>query len=109
MSVDTKERAGMSTGKRLAVGLGLVIIIVLALVILTPETQEGDFGVISVIPAVFLLIYIFWTKRILESLIFATVLGLVIVHKGGFFSAFMDSLLGVGMEEDTVWLFVVCV
>ncbi len=108
MSVDMKEKTGMGTSKRILIGLGLVVIIVLALVMFTPETQEGDYGVISVIPAVFLLIYIFWTKRILESLIFATVLGLVIVHKGGFFSAFMDSMLGVGMEEDTVWLFVVC-
>lgn len=108
MSVETKESTGMSTNKRILIGFGLIVIIVLALVFLAPEAQEGDFGVISVIPAVFLLVYIFWTKRILESLILATVLGLLIVHKGGFFSAFMDSLLGVGMEEDTVWLFVVC-
>ncbi|MBI9106551.1 MAG: hypothetical protein JEZ04_07365 [Spirochaetales bacterium] len=108
MSVDTKERSGQGIGKRLLIGFSLVAVIVLALVVLMPESQEGNYGIISVIPAVFLLIYIFWTKRILESLILATVLGLVIVHQGGFFSAFMDSLLGVGMEEDTVWLFVVC-
>ena len=108
MSVDVKERTGMSTTQRILIGLGLIAVIVLALVFLAPETEEGDFGVVSVIPAVFLLVYIFWTKRILESLIFATLLGLIIVHQGGFFSAFMDSLLGIGMEEDTVWLFVVC-
>jgi Na+/H+ antiporter NhaC len=73
-----------------------------------PESQEGGFGLISTIPALFLIIYIFKTKRILESLILAALLGFLIVHRGGFFSAFMDSLLNVGMAEDTVWLFIVC-
>jgi len=66
------------------------------------------YGIISTIPAIFLVVYIFKTKRILESLIFASFLGFIIVHKFGAFGAFMDSILKVGMEEDTVWLFVVC-
>ncbi|MCF7929460.1 MAG: hypothetical protein K9L68_11880 [Spirochaetales bacterium] len=89
------------------IGFGVMAAIALGIIFLAPRGVE-DYGIISVIPAVFLIAYIFWTKRILESLILATLLGLVIVHKGGFFTAFMDIMLDVGMLEDTVWLFIVC-
>ena len=67
-----------------------------------------DFGIISVIPAVFLVLYIFITKRILEALVFACLIGFIFVHKMGFFGAFMEGLLDVGMSEDMVWLWIVC-
>ena len=106
MSVDTKERTGIN--KNLLIGFGLVAVVVLALAALLPQNTDGGFGIVSTIPAIFLIVYIFKTKRILESLILASLLGFLIVHRGSFFSAFMDSMLNVGMAEDTVWLFIVC-
>jgi Na+/H+ antiporter NhaC len=72
-----------------------------------PNNPE-DFGVLTVIPSAFLIIYIFATKRILEALTLATLMGLVMVHNEGFFSAYSASLLKVLMSEDMAWLFLVC-
>jgi len=60
------------------------------------------------IPAIFLVVYIFWTKRIVESLTLGAVLGYVMVYKWEFFSAFNEMLLGVLMDEDIAWLIIVC-
>ncbi len=68
----------------------------------------GDFGAYSVIPAAFLIAYIFATKRILESLVFASLLGFVLAHRGDFFGAFNDALMKVLRSEDMAWLFLVC-
>ncbi len=108
MNVDAKLEGTLSRKTKLLIVMSLVALISLVLAFFQPEASGEHYGIISVIPAVFLLVYIFWTKRILESLILSTLLGIIIVHKREFFSAFMDSLLRVGMEEDTVWLFVVC-
>lgn len=66
------------------------------------------FGILTLLPAAFLITYIFWTKRIMEALILASLMGFVMVHKWDFFSAFNESLLNVLMSEDIAWLFVVC-
>ncbi len=70
--------------------------------------MEAHLGIISVVPAVFLIIYIFATKRILEALVLAALLAFVLVHGTGFFTAFVDNLQGVLGSEDMVWLFIVC-
>jgi Na+/H+ antiporter NhaC len=69
--------------------------------------MEG-YGVISVIPAIFLIVYIFWTKRILEALTLASLMGFIIAHKLDFFGPFIDTLMEVCMSEDMVWLWIVC-
>ena len=65
-------------------------------------------GIVSLIPALFLIIYIFKTKRILESLIFASLLGFILVDKWQFFPAFVNAIITVGTDENTLWLFIVC-
>ncbi|MEN1759586.1 Na+/H+ antiporter NhaC family protein [Anoxynatronum sibiricum] len=67
-----------------------------------------NMGFISVIPAIFLIAYIFYTKRILEALTLACLMGFFIGHRGGFFTAFIDGLLDVSMDYDMIWLWVVC-
>jgi tetracycline resistance efflux pump len=101
------KRAPVQPNKRVFIGFGVIAAIILLVVAFMPEGQE-DFGFLSVIPALFLVGYIFWTKRILEALLLATGLGFLFVHKLGFFWAFMDGLLEVGMSEDMVWLWIVC-
>jgi len=66
------------------------------------------FGLWVLLPAAFLIIYIFWTKRIIEALTLATILGLIIGHKGGFFWSFSDMLFETVMDEDLAWLIIVC-
>jgi len=66
------------------------------------------FGLWTLIPAFFLIIYIFATKRIVEALTLATVLGCIMAYKGDFFELFNDVVLGVLMDEDMAWLITVC-
>lgn len=57
-----------------------------------PDSPE-DFGMVTLVPSIFLIAYIFWTKRILEALALASLMGFVMVHKGAFFPAFNDALM----------------
>lgn len=72
------------------------------------------FPLYSIVPALFLLVYIFLTKRIFESLTLGIVLGfLMAVSVGafdgvGFFEAINTSLIDNVADADTAWLFIVC-
>lgn len=71
--------------------------------------DPAQLGAWSLIPALFLVVYIFVTKRILESLILASVMGFIMVSEGGnLIGTFSDSLLNVMMAEDIAWLIIVC-
>ena len=67
-----------------------------------------DFGVISALPAAFLIIYIFATKRIIEALALATLLTTIMGFKSNFFGTFNEIILDTLMSEDISWLIVVC-
>lgn len=67
-----------------------------------------NIGLFVLIPAVFLIAYIFITKRILEALILATMMCLVFSDGTGCISAFNEGLSIVMQDEDTVWLIIVC-
>ncbi len=72
-----------------------------------PE-DPAELGVFTLAPSVFLIVYIFATKRILESLIAASLIGFLMVHGGDFFQAFNDALMKVLQSETMAWLFLVC-
>ena len=69
---------------------------------------SGVFGLWVFLPPAFLLLFIFATKRIIEALTLATVLGLIIGHKGGFFEALNEVVLTTLMGEEIAWLIIVC-
>lgn len=112
-----KEKAEFS-GKRTL----LVITIVLATTFLFTNMLPADvseFGAFSLIPAFFLIIYIFLTRRILEALILSSLIGFVMVSRpetmgsgaswlGNVFSNFSEAVLSVMMDEDIAWLIIVC-
>lgn len=88
----------------------VVVIIVAATWVLTlflPDKIE-DYGAFTLIPAFFLIVYIFATKRILEALTLACIMGYMMVNEGNVLNAFSDGLLTVMMSEDIAWLFIVC-
>jgi hypothetical protein len=62
---------------------GIVIVFFIIVIALSPDYGE-EFGIISVCPAAFLLFYVFYTKRILESLM-------------------LGGLLGYDFEEETIF------
>lgn len=67
-----------------------------------------NFGALSLVPALFLIIYIFKTKRILEALILSSLMGFVLVYRQDFFIHFADSIKNVLLNEDIAWIIIVC-
>lgn len=86
---------------------GLLALFFIIVTVFVPD-DESTFGIISAIPAAFLLFYIFYTKRIMESLLLGALLGFFMAFKGGFFTPFNDSLFEVMINESIGWLFIVC-
>lgn len=86
---------------------GILAAFFILVVLITPDDVE-NFGILTIIPAAFLLVYIFYTKRILESLMLGGFLGFLMAYKGGFFSPVNDSFLDIMMDGDIAWLFIVC-
>lgn len=87
----------------------VVLIIVFLSWVMTfflPDNVE-DFGPFTLIPAFFLIIYIFITKRILEALTLACLMGYIMIG-GNVLNSFSGGLLDVMMSEDIAWLFIVC-
>lgn len=85
----------------------MILIIFIAVAFIMPS-EADDFGILTLIPAVFLLIYIFYTKRILESLAFGAILGYIMQYKSDFFAPVSEALLDIMTNEDIAWLFIVC-
>ena len=81
---------------------GLVLIFFAIVIFISPDYGEW-FGIVSVLPAAFLIFYVFYTKRILESLMLGGLLGFLMAHKGGFFSPLSDTFLEIMINEDIGW------
>ena len=93
--------------KKIGISVGVFVALAIIIAMFVPDTAE-EFGVLALFPALFLIGYIFWTKRILESLALASALALFMLYKWDFFGIFNETLSEVLMGEDTVWLFIVC-
>lgn len=101
----TKER--IASIKSSSIGLLLTIILSFLLGIYLPD-DVSQFGLFSLVPAFYLITYIFITKRILEALTFASLMCFAMADKGSFFSAFNDGLVSVMLDKDMAWLIIVC-
>ncbi len=75
---------------------------------LMPQQEESGYGLVSLVPALFLVLYICITKRILEALILGSLMCFILSDKLMFFNEFSTGLLGVMMDEDIAWLLIVC-
>lgn len=67
-----------------------------------------DFILIPLLPAAFLIGYIFATRRILEALVLSSVMCYILADGVNFFREFGLGLTEVMMDEDTGWLMIVC-
>ncbi|MDR7870214.1 MAG: Na+/H+ antiporter NhaC family protein [Tissierellaceae bacterium] len=85
----------------------ILAIIFTVITLITPRLIE-DYPIISAIPALFILVYIFITKRIFESLTLGIILGFLMAYQGQFFYEMNNSLIDNLTSVDTAWLFVVC-
>lgn len=102
------ETAGFRDTKTVII-IAVVLVLSFIMGLLCRDMQGGtDYGIVSVVPAVFLVIYIFATKRIVEALIVASMVGFFIVDPVHFLGNFSTSATEVMMDEDTGWLIIVC-
>ena len=79
-----------------------------ALITLLVPDDVDSFGPLTFIPAAFLLIYVFYSKRILESLTLSALLGYLMAYKTGFLIPFSDMYVDILVDPDIAWLFIVC-
>lgn len=101
-----KEIQGFNARRSL---LAVLIVIGISIIIarFLPE-DPIDYGPMALAPALFLIVYIFITRRILEALTLASVIGFIMAAKGDVLGSFSAALLSVMMNEDIAWLFIVC-
>ena len=86
---------------------GIMIIIFIAIGMLMPKDIES-WGLLSGIPALFLIVFIFKTKRIIEALTLSTILGCIMAYHGDFLVEFSTITTNTMMSEDIAWLIIVC-
>ena len=73
------------------------------------EKDGGNIGIWTCVTAVFLVVYIFATKRVLEGLILGSIVGLILAAPtGNLIGNLSETATGVMMDEDTGWLIIVC-
>ncbi|PIE61717.1 MAG: sodium:proton antiporter [Desulfobacterales bacterium] len=85
----------------------IMAIFFVVVTILVPD-DETKFGFVSALPSIFLLAFIFYTKRILEGLTLASLLAFCMAYKSDFFGPMSTTLTEVLTNGDTQWLFIVC-
>ena len=56
--------------------------------------MEMDYGIISCIPITVLMVGVLITKRITEMMVIASLLGAILIHKGDFFSGYIEMIYG---------------
>lgn len=66
------------------------------------------YGIISLIPALSVLVLALITKRTFEALVGGTLIGFLILKKGAFFGAFVTSSLNVMGDGTIGWIILVC-
>ncbi|MEW5784369.1 MAG: Na+/H+ antiporter NhaC family protein [Bacillota bacterium] len=66
------------------------------------------YGMISLVPVICVVALAIITKRTFEPLLIGSVIGFILLEKGGFFSAWLDAVYAVMMDAVTVWIILVC-
>lgn len=95
-------------GRKALIACASVVLItwVLSMTIM-PDTVAGTAW--CLVPALFLVVYVFSTKRILEALTLAVLMSLIMLHGTiNVFTQFSDVLTNVMLDPDMVWLIICC-
>ena len=112
------SEAQSASGRKTLAIIFAALIITVAITNFLPA-DPIDYGFMSVLPALFLIVYIFATRRILEALILASILGFIMVSRpetmgnneswlANTFTNFSDAALATMMNEDIAFLLIVC-
>ena len=102
------KKAQGGIGGRQGIVPALIIITVTLIFSHFLPKDINDFGLFVCVPAIFLIVYIFVTKRIIEALTLASAIGFIMSSESGILSDFSEVLLSTMMSEDIAWLIIVC-
>ncbi|MCR5482130.1 MAG: sodium:proton antiporter [Clostridia bacterium] len=107
--METQNYINVAMARRSAVAaLGVALAGYLMTLVMPDYSQAETYGIFSVVPALFMIGYIFVTKRMFEGLMLASILGFMMVNPATLIDNFSSSLQSVLMSEDIAWLFLVC-
>ena len=106
--MEKEKRPPAFDARRACIVAAIVVVASFLLSFVIPEPVDGTLGIFSVVPALFLVVYIFTTKRILEALFLASLMGYIFVARFDALFAVSDGAIRVLMSEDIAWLFLVC-
>lgn len=98
---DGKER------RKLIITYAATLAVFVAVFLFVPE-NVSESGIVTVIPAIFLLAFIFYSKRILEGLILGTVLAYFMIYKAGSVYPVIESIQTTLQGETFAWFLMVC-
>lgn len=107
-NMNKKKHSPKFEARRICVAVIIIVLASFLLSFVIPEPVDGTLGIFSVIPALFLVGYIFITKRILEALFLASLMGYIMVARFDTLFVLSDGIQSVLMSEDIAWLFLVC-
>ncbi len=107
MAQGTFSPAETQNIQKIAVEYVVIAIAFAFITILSPDNKE-ELGFFVLVPSVFLLGFVLYTKRILEGLTLAVFLTYLIIYKLNFFTPMNEALTEVLTDGDTQWLFIVC-
>ena len=62
-----------------------------------------NYGIISLVPVLVVIITAFITRRTIEPMLLGGIVGFIILAGKGFFPAAMDAMYKVCMDQTTVW------
>lgn len=85
-----------------------VTVVIFALVFFFVPDNVSESGIVTVLPAIFLLVFIFYTKRILEGLILGTILCYFMVYKQDAVYPILGSIEETLMSDTYAWFLMVC-
>ena len=95
----------------------LAVFVVTAVMTAMLPADTAAYGIFSLIPAAFLIIYMLATKRVVGSLLLTAMVGIIMISRpvtvgegtwfGNAFTMFVDMTLETMMDEDPAWIILV--
>ena len=102
---------------RTVVVIALILAAAAVMTVFLPA-DPAEFKAFSLIPAIFLIAYIFATKRVVEGLILSSLIGVIMISRPvtvgegtwvmNSFTTFSEMITDTMMDSDIVWLIIVC-
>lgn len=99
------------------ISIAIIFCLTAALTTIMP-VKADELKAWSLLPAIFLIVYILFTKRVVEGLVISSILGIIMISRpetvgegnwaGNVFSKFSDTLMETMLDKDIAWLIIVC-